>query len=133
MAPMNVSLPDPMKAWVEAQTETGRYANASDYVRDLIRKDQERTAKIGAMQTLVDEGLASGEAQAERYKASIDESLRFIEANPLAVRERNEIAPPVRIHRSGVHMIIFTVENDDALVLRVRHGSEDRLNDPVGE
>lgn len=60
MATMNVSLPDPMKAWVEAQAETGRYANASDYVRDLIRRDQERAAKITAMQKLIDEGLASG-------------------------------------------------------------------------
>ena len=38
MATMNVSLPDPMKDWVEAQTRTGRYSNASDYVRDLIRR-----------------------------------------------------------------------------------------------
>jgi antitoxin ParD1/3/4 len=60
MATMNVSLPDPMKEWVEAQAETGRYANASDYVRDLIRKDQERSDKIAAMQRLVDEGLRSG-------------------------------------------------------------------------
>ncbi|HKJ61575.1 MAG TPA: type II toxin-antitoxin system ParD family antitoxin [Hyphomicrobiales bacterium] len=60
MATMNVSLPDPMKAWVEAQTQTGRYANASDYVRDLIRRDQERAEKIDALQRLVDEGLASG-------------------------------------------------------------------------
>src|SRR6185437_15736805 len=37
MATMNVSLPDPMKEWVEAQAATGRYSNASDYVRDLIR------------------------------------------------------------------------------------------------
>ena len=36
MATMNVSLPDPMKAWVEAQVETGHFSNASDYVRDLI-------------------------------------------------------------------------------------------------
>ena len=43
MATMNVSLPDTLKDWVEAQAETGRYANASDYVRDLIRKDQDRT------------------------------------------------------------------------------------------
>ncbi|TIT69611.1 MAG: type II toxin-antitoxin system ParD family antitoxin, partial [Mesorhizobium sp.] len=57
MATMNISLPDPMKAWVEAQTETGRYANASDYVRDLIRKDQERNDKIAAMQSFVDDGL----------------------------------------------------------------------------
>lgn len=60
MATMNVSLPDPMKDWVEAQTRTGRYANASDYVRDLIRRDQERNDKIAAMQRLVDDGLKSG-------------------------------------------------------------------------
>lgn len=40
MATMNVSLPDAMKLWVEAQVQTGKYANASDYVRDLIRRDQ---------------------------------------------------------------------------------------------
>lgn len=60
MASMNVSLPDPMKAWVEAQAETGRYASASDYLRDLIRRDQERLAKLGDLQRLIDEGLASG-------------------------------------------------------------------------
>ena len=46
MATMNVSLPDPMKEWVEAQSQTGRYSNASDYVRDLIRRDQERNDKM---------------------------------------------------------------------------------------
>ncbi len=40
MATMNVSLPDLMKAWVEDQISTGHYSNASDYVRDLIRRDQ---------------------------------------------------------------------------------------------
>jgi antitoxin ParD1/3/4 len=60
MATMNVSLPDAMKTWVEDQTKTGRYGNASDYVRDLIRRDQERADKIAAMQKLIDEGLASG-------------------------------------------------------------------------
>ena len=60
MATMNISLPDPMKHWVEDQAETGRYSNASDYVRDLIRKDQERVMKIAHMQALVDEGRASG-------------------------------------------------------------------------
>lgn len=60
MATMNISLPDPMKEWVEAQAETGRYANASDYVRDLIRRDQERSDKIAAMQRQVDKSLKSG-------------------------------------------------------------------------
>jgi len=57
---MNISLPDPMKHWVEAQTGTGRYSNASDYVRDLIRRDQERADRLAAMQRLVDEARASG-------------------------------------------------------------------------
>lgn len=60
MATMNISLPGPMKEWGEAQSKTGRYSNASDYVRDLIRRDQERGEKIAAMQCLVDEGLQSG-------------------------------------------------------------------------
>lgn len=60
MATMNVSLPDAMKTWVEEQTETGRYSNASDYVRDLIRRDQERADKIAAMQRLIDEAERSG-------------------------------------------------------------------------
>lgn len=60
MATMNVSLPDQMKAWVEAQAQDGRYSNASDYVRDLIRRDQERRAAIAEVQQLVDEALASG-------------------------------------------------------------------------
>lgn len=60
MATMNVSLPDAMKDWVEGRAGTGRYSNASDYVRDLIRRDQERVEKIAAMQRLVDEAEAGG-------------------------------------------------------------------------
>ena len=63
MATMNVSLPDQMKAWVESQTDEGRYSNASDYVRDLIRRDQERRVALQALQAAVTEGLESGEPQ----------------------------------------------------------------------
>ena len=63
MATMNVSLPDAMKSWVENQTDNGRYSNASDYVRDLIRKDQERQAAIRTLQAAITEGIESGPAQ----------------------------------------------------------------------
>lgn len=63
MATMNVSLPDPMKEWVESQAKSGRYSNASDYVRDLIRRDQERAAQIAHLQCLIDEGVESGIAE----------------------------------------------------------------------
>ena len=49
-----------MKQWAEAQAETGRYSNVSDYMRDLIRHDEERANKIGAIQRLVDEARDSG-------------------------------------------------------------------------
>jgi len=62
MASMNISLPDPMKDWVETQTSSGRYDNASEYVRDLIRHDQDRASKIAAMQRLVDEAVEGGES-----------------------------------------------------------------------
>jgi antitoxin ParD1/3/4 len=39
MATMNVSLPDAMNEWAEAQARSGRYSNVSDYVRDLVRRD----------------------------------------------------------------------------------------------
>ena len=60
MATINISLPDPMKEWVEAQARTGRYSNASGYVRDLIRRDQERAQSLAELQRLITEGIESG-------------------------------------------------------------------------
>lgn len=81
MATMNVSLPDPMKDWVEAQARTGRYSNASDYVRDLIRRDQDRAARIAHMQRLVTESLESGAS--DQSMADIEQAaLREAGANP---------------------------------------------------
>ena len=60
MATMNISLPNAMKQWVEQQTQSGRYSNSSDYMRDLIRRDQEKAVKIANMQALVTEGIESG-------------------------------------------------------------------------
>lgn len=60
MATMTVSLPDPMKEWVEAQIVAGEFASASDYVRDLIRRDRERKAGLAALGKLIDDAEASG-------------------------------------------------------------------------
>jgi len=66
MATMNVSLPDAMKQWVEDQVQTGRYGNSSDYVRDLVRRDQERADAREKLQQMVDEALASGIVEMSR-------------------------------------------------------------------
>jgi antitoxin ParD1/3/4 len=57
MATMNISLPDKMKNWVEECVQTGRYANASDYVRDLIRRDH---IKLEQLRQALIEGENSG-------------------------------------------------------------------------
>ena len=44
MQTMNISLPDPMKQFVEEQVSAGAYSSASEYVRELVRADQKRHA-----------------------------------------------------------------------------------------
>lgn len=58
MATMNVSLPAEMKARVEQQTVGGKYANASDYVRDLIRRDIRQAEATARLQAEIGEGRA---------------------------------------------------------------------------
>jgi antitoxin ParD1/3/4 len=60
MAQMNISLPEKLKGWAEQRVAEGRYSSTSDYVRDLIRRDEEEAAKLAALRAAIDEGLASG-------------------------------------------------------------------------
>ncbi|GGE30797.1 antitoxin protein parD-4 [Marinicauda pacifica] len=60
MPTMNVSLPEGLKAVVDEAVGSGRYASASDYVRDLIRKDEEIKQKRAEFIRLIREGEESG-------------------------------------------------------------------------
>lgn len=42
MTTMNVSLPDELKAFVDQQAERGGYGSTSEFIRDLIRREQDR-------------------------------------------------------------------------------------------
>ena len=60
MVTMNVSLPEKLKKRVLARIARGNYANASDYVRDLIRKDIEgRDALIAELRKGEDSGISA--------------------------------------------------------------------------
>jgi len=61
MPSLNISLPAPLREWIEAQVKGGRYGNASEYVRELIRRDQERRAQE-RLEELLLEGVKSGKA-----------------------------------------------------------------------
>lgn len=69
MATMNVSLPDPMKTWIEARLKDGNFSNTSDYVRHLIRRDQDREEAIVTLQRAIDEGVNSGRPEQFDFKA----------------------------------------------------------------
>lgn len=60
MASMNVSLPDPMRDWVQGRIDSGHYASVSDYVRDLIRHDQQTADERAALVSALIEGEQSG-------------------------------------------------------------------------
>jgi antitoxin ParD1/3/4 len=59
METMNISLPDPMKQFVEELVTRGDYSSASEYVRELIREDRKRREKE-QLENLLLEGLSSG-------------------------------------------------------------------------
>lgn len=42
MSTMNISLPDALKSFVDEQVSQRGYGTSSEYVRELIRKDQDR-------------------------------------------------------------------------------------------
>jgi antitoxin ParD1/3/4 len=48
---MNVSLPESMKAFVDEQVDERGYGSSSEYIRELIRRDQDRTFLRGLIVT----------------------------------------------------------------------------------
>ena len=62
MQSMNISLPDPLKQFVDGQIALGRYSSVSEYVRELIRADEKQ--KAGAqLEAKLLEGLNSAESE----------------------------------------------------------------------
>lgn len=58
-----ITLTDKQDSWIKAQIDAGYYTNDSEYIRDLIRREQERSAEIEALRAALIEGESSGEAK----------------------------------------------------------------------
>ncbi len=56
-----ITLTDQQDSWVKAQISAGHYTNDSEYIRDLIRREQERSTEIEAIRNALIDGEASGE------------------------------------------------------------------------
>ena len=81
MESMNISLPEPLKQFVDGQISTGRYSSASEYVRELIRADEKRKAEE-ELETKLLEGLRSPESELTKadWKAVRSEALARVKA-----------------------------------------------------
>lgn len=64
MTGMSISIPDALKDWVKARVAQGRYRDTSEYLGDLVRRDQEAEQARRKLQAAIDEGLASPETDA---------------------------------------------------------------------
>jgi toxin ParE1/3/4 len=66
-----------------------------------------------------------GRTLAEEYIGGLYALFDRIASSPRMARERNELTPPVRVRRYRAHLILYLVEGDDILIVRLRHGRED--------
>ncbi len=65
------------------------------------------------------------EAQAEQYLDLLSASFERLTLFPHLARERTEFTPPVRIHQSAAHVIVYRAEADHLAVIRVLGGRQD--------
>ncbi len=63
--------------------------------------------------------------QADKYIDELADTFEFLASNPLICPERGEFMPPVRIHHHGRHFIVYIVESDHILIVRVLHDRVD--------
>ncbi len=67
MGTMNISLPDTLREFVDQQVAQGSYGTSSEYLRDLIRRDQDRLRLRGLLLEGAESPLG-GEADAAYFK-----------------------------------------------------------------
>ena len=61
MTDMTISVSPALKQWIDERVALGQYANAADYVLDLLRRDQEQASDDSAwLRAMIEQGLTSG-------------------------------------------------------------------------
>lgn len=55
-----ITFTDKQDKWIKSQIEAGEYTNDSEYLRDLVRRDQAKNDKFSALKAAITEGLESG-------------------------------------------------------------------------
>ena len=72
-----------------------------------------------------------GNVRAEKYLRSMQNAFSLLGDYPKLAQERPEFQSGMRIYPVGVHVVVYLVDEDGVLIVRVRHGHEDWMNDPA--
>jgi antitoxin ParD1/3/4 len=88
-ATMNISLPDAMKKYVKERVDEERYSTPSDYVRSLIREDQQKLEDEERLEQMLLEGLRSGPGTTIRSKADWARFWKKIDADIKATHNKH--------------------------------------------
>lgn len=65
-----------------------------------------------------------GISQAERYADGLFALFDLLATYPEMAREREEFTPPVRIHSSGSHLVIYKSEGQRVEIIRILHAHQ---------
>lgn len=58
-----ITLTEKQDDWIKAQIARGDFTTDSEYIRDLVRRDQEQNARIRALKEAIQQGLESGDSE----------------------------------------------------------------------
>ena len=77
---MSFALPEALRGYVDQRVRSGQYGNTSEYLRELIRRDQDEQAKW-RLRALIEEGLSSGAGRTLTRKGVADLKERALGAS----------------------------------------------------
>jgi antitoxin ParD1/3/4 len=78
---MSFALPEPLREYIDGRVRSGEYGNTSEYLRDLIRRDQNEQA-ARRLRELITEGLESGPAAPLTKRRIADLRTQALPAEP---------------------------------------------------
>ncbi len=74
----SITFTEQQDRWIRTRIKNGDFTNDSEYVRELVRKDQERDQKLMDLKNAIDEGLQSGKS-----KLKVGDIIRMVDNGEL--------------------------------------------------
>lgn len=74
----SITFTDQQDNWIKLRVQSGDFTNDSEYIRDLVRRDQQQNMKLMELKNAIDEGLQSGKSPLK-----ISDIIRQVESGEL--------------------------------------------------